>query len=406
MMLKNLNLSDSALQLLKQTKEKTMTSIFPFLCNDTAIREALSDREEIRFMTQPNGTSVCCYMVSGPDTFRDGFSREARGSVFSDSGTTIARPLHKFFNVNQMPHTLVDVIDWSQVVRVMDKRDGSMIHTVDFPSDLGTFTLKSKKSYTSDVAIQATRFMMNSKKGYIDLCEFLVAKGMTAIFEWTSPTARIVLAYAEDNMTLLHIRDNVTGEYLTREQLIQLCAQFDIPFVDHRDDIMELIKSDPKGAVQKLYDETEGVEGWVMQFQNGDMVKLKTKWYMDRHHAMTFLRTRDIARMVIDESLDDLIAKLVGDGINVDQIRDIESRVVVEINKIEKDIDALFSTTVGQDRKTVAMTNNGHKYFGMLMQKFSGKEPDVKAYFEKNMLDQMFDLTQLNLVDSVAETDE
>ena len=379
-------------------------SPFPLLLNDVAMRAALADREELRFAKQPNGTSVCCYMISGPETFRDGFSREARGVVFDENGKTVGRPLHKFFNVNQMPHTLVDVIDWSQVVRVMDKRDGSMIHTVAVPSELGNFTFKSKKSYTSDVALQATKFVQKSEKGYTDLCEFLVSKGKTPIFEWTSPTARIVLAYPEDNMTLLHVRDNITGEYLTRIQLEQLCDLFKVPFVDHRDDVMFWIISDPKNAVQKLYDETENVEGWVMQFKNGDMVKLKTKWYMDRHHAMTFLRTRDIARMVVDETLDDLIAKLVG-GINVDQIRDIETRVVVEINKIEKEIDALFATTAGLDRKTVAMTNNGHKYFGMLMQKFSGKEPDVKAYFEKTMLDSMFDLTQLNLTDSIAEVE-
>lgn len=379
---------------------------FAVVTNLQDFKIGVGDKPEIRFMAQPNGTTVVCYMISGPDTFDNEYALECRGIVFDDeSQKPISRTLHKFFNVNQMPHTLVDVIDWSQVVRVMDKRDGSMIHTVAVPSELGNFTFKSKKSYTSDVALQATKFVKNSKNGYIEFCEFLVVKGMTGIFEWTSPTARIVLAYAEDCMTLLHVRDNVTGEYLTREQLVRLCALYNIPFVDHRDDVMELIKADPKGAVHKLYEETEGVEGWVMQFKNGDMVKLKTKWYMDRHHAMTFLRTRDIARMVIDETLDDLIAKLVGDGINVDQICDIESRVLKEIIQIEKDLNVLFATTVGQDRKTVAMTNFGHKYFGMLMQMFSGKEPNVKAYFEKNMLDEMFDLTQLNLTDSIAEVE-
>lgn len=382
-----------------------VTSPFPLLLNDVEMREAIADREELRFMKQPNGTSVCCYMISGPETFRDGFSREARGVVFDETGKTVGRPLHKFFNVNQMPHTLVDVIDWSQVVRVMDKRDGSMIHTVAVPSELGNFTFKSKKSYTSDVALQATKFVKNSLRGYIKFCEYMVSNGKTPVFEWTSPTARIVLAYAEDCMTLLHVRDNVTGEYVSREDLKSHCDFYNIPFVDHRDDVMELIKADPKGAVHKLYEETEGVEGWVMQFKNGDMVKLKTKWYMDRHHAMTFLRTRDIARMVIDETLDDLIAKLVGDGINVDQIRDIEDRVVREVNYITERVELVYNANSSLDRKEFAMLMKGHRYFGLIMQRYSGKEPDYNGYFARNKLDEMFDLTQLNLTDSIAEVE-
>jgi RNA ligase len=380
-------------------------SPFPVLFSDTAMRLALADREEIRFMKQDNGTTVCSYIVSGPETFRDGYAREARGVVFAEDGRTIARPLHKFFNVNEKLHTLIDVLDWSQAVRVMDKRDGSMIHTVDLPSELGTFSFKSKKSYTSDVALQATAFVKKSQKGYIELCEYMVKNGKTPVFEWTSPTARIVLAYAEDNMTLLHVRDNITGEYASREELEAHCNFFNVPFVDHRDDVLEMLQADPKGAAMKLHEETDSIEGWVIQFKNGDMVKLKTKWYMDRHHAMTFLRVRDIARMVVNESLDDLKAKLVGDGIDIGQILEIETRVVSEVKKIEAEINALFATTVGLDRKTVAMTNQGHQYFGMLMQKFSGREPDVMAYFEKTMLDSMFDLTQLNLVDSVAEAE-
>lgn len=378
---------------------------FPVINDIGTFKEQLGDKSEIRFMEQLNGTTVCSYIVSTESTFDNPHALECRGIVFDISGKVIGRPLSKFFNVNQVPHTLVDAIDWSQVIRVMDKRDGSMIHTVDMKSELGNFTFKSKKSYTSDVALQATAFVKKSERGYIDMCEFLVSKGKTPVFEWTSPTARIVLAYHEDNMTLLHIRDNVTGEYFTRWQLEELCKLFNVPIVDHRDDVMETILKDPKSAVQKLYDETESVEGWVIQFKNGDMVKLKTKWYMDRHHAMTFLRTRDIAKMVIDESIDDLKSKLVGDGIDVSQIVEIENKVLDQIRLIETELDALFATTVGKDRKTVAMENTGHKLFGMLMQKYSGKEPDVPAYFAKNYLDEMFDLTQLNLTNSVAEAE-
>lgn len=394
-------------------------SPFPVMTDDVQMRIAVADREEIRFMKQPNGTTVCSYIIAGADTFRDSFSREARGVVFDEKGRTIARPLHKFFNVNERPETQAHAIDWSKVVRIMDKRDGSMIHTVALESEYGSFTFKSKKSYTSDVAVQAAAFVVAGSKSsdgqdrqYRMLCHDLTKDGKTAIFEWTSPVARIVLAYAQPELRLLHVRDNVTGEYMTRNELVDLGSRYNVPGVDDVsingkgsatfDQVLDAIKNK---TLQNLVDTVESIEGWVFQFENGDMVKLKTKWYMDRHHAMTFLRTRDIARMVVDETLDDLKAKLVGDGIDITQILEIERKVVAEVEAIERELSALFATTVGQDRKTVAMTNTGHRYFGLLMQKFSGKEPDVKSYFSRNMLDVMFDLTQLNLTDSVAEVE-
>jgi hypothetical protein len=57
------------------------------------------------------------------------------------------------------------------------------------------------------------------------------------------------------------------------------------------------------------------------------------------------------------------------------------------------------------ERKDFAILLKGHPHFNLLMQKFSGKEPDYKGFFAKTKLDEMFDLTQLNLTDSVAEVE-
>jgi hypothetical protein len=109
--------------------------------------------------------------------------------------------------------------------------------------------------------------------------------------------------------------------------------------------------------------------------------------------------------MVVGETIDDLKAKLVGDGIDISQILEIERRVIEQVELIERSVDALFKTTEGKDRKTVALENRSHPHFALLMQKYSGKEPDVKAFFERSLLDSMFTLTQLNLTDSVAEVE-
>lgn len=389
---------------------------FPVLTHDTAMRQALKEKEEIRFMEQPNGTTVCSYIVSAEGTFDDCYAREARGIVFDAKGKVIARPLHKFFNVNERPETLIEKIDWTKVTRVMDKRDGSMIHTVLAQSDEerlcagATFTFKSKKSYTSDVAIQAKEWIFKQTDNikWVEFCNYVVANGQTAIFEWTSPIARIVLAYPKDELRLLHVRDNTTGEYLTRVDLEKLADKFGIPVVAHADSIMDMIATDPKMLLD-LAQTLEGVEGWVIQFENGDMVKLKTKWYCERHRAMTFIRERDLATLVLREELDDLKALLVGEGANIDEIIEIEARVVKDIDEIINAVCFTFDEFKTLDRKTFAMKfgpqGEGHPYFGLLMHKYSGKEPDYKDYFERNLLREKYSLRQLNLMQSTAEAE-
>jgi RNA ligase len=377
------------------------SSKFAYVNDLQTFKAALVGKDEIRFMEQPNGTIVCCYMVSGPDTFNSLEALEARGIVFSADGRVIARPLSKFFNVNERPETQIAAIDWSKVSRVMLKRDGSMIHTVAFPEDGRNFTVKSKKSFESDVAKQSKKWLLQ-RENYIKFCTDMTEAGRTAIFEWTSPIARIVVGYKEDELQLLHVRDNTTGMYLTQGELDVLSAKYDIPLVDAVPFFTENVTQE---VVRDLVEMTENIEGWVIQFQNGDMVKLKTKWYMDRHHATTFLRVRDIARMVVDETLDDLKAKLVGDGIDIAQINEIEQKVVREIDYIIERVEMTYEANKHLERKDFAILLKGHPHFNLLMQKFSGKEPDYKGFFAKTKLDEMFDLTQLNLTDSVAEVE-
>jgi RNA ligase len=419
-------------------------SPFPVLSNDIAMRQAVAHKEEIRFMSQDNGTIVCSYLVSMEGTFDCMYSREARGIVFDQNGNVISRPLHKFFNVNEKPTTLIAALDWTQVVRVMDKRDGSMIHTVNVGSEKSpfatskwnaSFDVKSKKSYASDVANAAREFIKNDSN-YQAFCQTMTDQGKTAVFEWTSPYARIVLAYGQNELKLLHVRDNVSGEYMTREELQKVASVCNIPLVDHFNDIsfnngMLEIKIDyePEPGVKfvksafidfnqsnkqiqdnllALVEEAQNVEGWVFQFKNGDMVKLKTKWYMERHRAMTFLRERDIALMVLRESLDDLKALLVSEGANIAEILAIEERTVVMLNDLQKSVEGAYEAYKTLDRKTFAMRfqsgEHAHPHFPLLMQKFSGKEPDYKGYFERKFLPDV-PLRQLNLVQSVAEAE-
>lgn len=391
-------------------KEPNMLNI----SNINEFRSKVAHKEEIREMDIGAGSVSFCYMIAAEGTFDDAWSRECRGIVFDKaSGRVNGRPLHKFFNVGERESTRVENLDWSKVVRVMDKRDGSMIHTVQTASGV---RLKSKKSFDSDVAKAAEAWMRTQPGQHVlSFVNSVAARNSTAIFEWTAPDARIVLFYPEAELRLLHVRHNETGDYLDGEVMKAWADMFGVKVVDDLTD--RFVSEDGNTSVfdfsneyiqrflRDLVQKTENVEGWIFQFADGEMVKLKTEWYLKRHRAMTFLRERDIAQLVLDEGLDDLKSLLVSEGVNIDEILKIEARVLHDLREVAMSVDMIYEEDKGMARKDFAIKHTGHKHFGLLMAKFVGKEPSFKDYFERNLLKDNYSLRQLALIPSVAEGD-
>jgi RNA ligase len=239
----------------------------------------------------------------------------------------------------------------------------------------------------------------------------LQARNCTAIFEWTAPDARIVVHYPEAGLQLLHVRNNITGRYWDSDELHTIADEYGVKMVDEVDEFFWTMGGDglPETRefdIQKMLkaaETRENIEGWVIQFEDGEMVKLKTKWYMERHRLMTFLRERDIAEAVLNETLDDTKAMLVGEGVNIQEILDIEARVLHEVRQLALAVDLVYNADKHLSRKDFAIKHQGEEFFGLMMSRFIGKEPDFKGYFQKTKLKDMFGLRQLVLMPSIAE---
>ena len=54
---------------------------------------------------------------------------------------------------------------------------------------------------------------------------------MTALFEFTSPENRVVIAYDRPTLTLLAGRDNRTGRYCSHQELQALPISYDVPLI-------------------------------------------------------------------------------------------------------------------------------------------------------------------------------
>lgn len=174
---------------------------------------------------QENGLIIVNYRLNTPDTFPDlidendyenAVKREFRGLKFCiKTDKIIGRPFHKFFNLNERESCSIQNIDFTKPHVVLDKLDGSMIHPVlNHKGDI----LWCTKMGPTEVS-QKVLPLVNSQKKYVDLAKWCFEQGemgWTPIFEFTSRNQKIVIDYGpEDNLTLLAIRDNVTGEYIS-----------------------------------------------------------------------------------------------------------------------------------------------------------------------------------------------
>ena len=365
-------------------------------------RLRVADKPEI--IEQEIAPGLICFAVmkgiGNSDTYNDAWSREARGITFNSldvnrPGQIASRPFHKFFNLNEREETLAYKLNWSKVTRVMDKRDGSMIHPVLNPANLRSELLfKSKKVVDSEVAVAATNFV-KQRPNYIEFCRLMLESGITPIFEWTSPNNRIVIGYQEPELKLLHARMNVPGIYLRLDDLKRRSGFYNIPMVD------EVTEFSSFEQLMEAAKTRENTEGWVIQFEDGEMVKVKTEWYMKRHRAMTFYRERDIVELLIDEQLDDVKAMLVGDGIDVAAITNIEARFAADMREIIESVDDVYQAVREKTAKDAAAELKGHKLFGLVMSRHNGKQPNYIQHFQKNYFKQNYSLDTLGMITKV-----
>ncbi len=356
-------------------KIENINDILPFV----------QDKKEIR-VKETDGHTIVCYMISDKDTFDSPASREARGITFDGTGKLVNRPLHKFFNVGEREDTIFESLPWAAVTGIYDKADGSMIST--FHTD-GELQVKTKKTITGLIP-DTVKAWIQSRNNYVRFCEFCTKQNYSPIFEWCSPEFRIVLNYSSDDLKLLHIRDNVTGKYIYKDDIAKqygLSFTENLLFANSIPDVKEFAKS---------IKDMQNIEGYIFQFADGDMVKIKTEWYLNLHRTVTFLREVDIAKAVIDETVDDIKETFREQGIKgVERIEQIETDIVQYILNMDRIVTSIVKEDGTLERKDFAIKYKEHPMFNLLMTKYTGNEPDYKLYYAKNQLKTSYGMKQI-----------
>lgn len=200
------------------------------------------------------------------EQYWDEITLQCRGLVTeNETGKVVARPYHKFFNMEELKHTATNEFD------VFEKMDGSLIIVFYYKN---SWVVASRASFTSEQSVAATKLFCYeyTKKNF----NFDV----TYLFELIAPWNRIVVDYGnEEKIVLLGGIVTATGEEVSYEDLSALTQLNNIEIVKRYDGLKDI--KTLKGMV------ANNAEGFVVRFSNGDRMKVKGEEYLRLHRVLT-----------------------------------------------------------------------------------------------------------------------
>ena len=365
---------------------------FPHIEHIDDVLPHIAGKNEFRLIPQNIGGekwTTICYMITNNMTWDNDFARECRGITFDSVGNIAARPFHKFFNIGERECTQRHFLPWDMVHNIAVKGDGSLITACVLN---GKVYARTKKTFDSDVAKLANAFIQQNQN-YINFCLDIIKLGYTPMFEFMSPKSRIVINYQVETLALTAIRHNVRGDYMSRNSLEAFAKEYAIDIIPVAD-----------VEINEMFDNVETVkdiEGYVVQFSSGELVKLKTDHYNSLHHNVTFQRSRDVALMILEERLDDYKGYLKKSSASdsLAKVEAIELEISTDLGAIAKSVDDLYEETFakGMTQKEIAASYCKHPHFSLLMKKAVYDDIDsyIIKFYERNFLKQKFGLEQL-----------
>jgi len=250
-------------------------------------------------------------------------NRQARGIIFRTDGTIVARPFGKFFNLGEVSETSLENLPSGEAA-VFEKLDGSC--GIGF-LDNGLWRLATPGSLSSDQA-KAGSSMLYINPGY-DLSALPL--DCTPVFEIVYPGNRIVCDYTRDTrgpqfLALLAVLEH-NGQEWHQSRVDQIAAKCGFPRprrcnVDIHSDI-----SFP-----------DNEEGYVVLFENGLRVKVKSPGYLRIHRLLNYMTPKGVIELIRGKEyramLDSLPPSIARD------FDDIRAAVQCQFDKLKADAHA------------------------------------------------------------------
>ncbi|SEA10158.1 RNA ligase [Segatella bryantii] len=234
-------------------------------------------------------TIVCCekhpnadlyiygyYSSTDKPTVWDEISIHCRGMIVNGQGEVMEHPFTKFWTYKQYLNKYTVLLNDNQIFkipkgnfRILEKIDGTMctLYWIGEKPYLAT-----QRSFTNPKAIEATKILYEKHSDVIGKLN----KNYTYIFEAVYLESDVLIDYGNTrDIFLIGMIDKVTGMPIELPDLGFPKARDFTKKYGHIRDFDEL-------AALNLPNQ----EGFVLYFENGQMMKLKFPWYLEAHKSL------------------------------------------------------------------------------------------------------------------------
>ena len=288
--------------------------------------EELRRRDNFLIAETPYGINAD-YLLGIPELLYPDFL-EVRGILYNPDGSLKARAMHKFFNLNEFEAVSFENLKHLALIDAREKIDGSLVWF--FPHKEG-FKAKTRKGFDNLQSKRADKLLSESD-GLKALVGDIWQKGLVAFFEYTSPDNQVVVPYEEEKLTLLQIRDNLSGEYLLPEEVNYIAKQYGV----------EVAKRYPFDSLKEVWEfvkknDTATGEGFVVRLEGDTFIKLKYPSYLKAHKVLSNLSEKRLREMIIkgeDDDLRPLIYAFGKDSPKTKFYEEVREKVVGEMEEL------------------------------------------------------------------------
>ncbi len=253
-----------------------------------------------------------------------------RGLVLDNNGQPIARPLPKFFNLQEHQGALPD-----GVPTIYEKLDGSLILLFFYAGD---WQVASRGSFTSEQALKA-QAMLPHYQVHVDRLD----RAYTHLLEIIYPDNRIVVDYGTvERLVLLAAVHTATGAELDHTQVDWHDRAQVYPVTNLPDWIKTIDQTQAELANQ---------EGFILKWPNGLRLKYKLADYVRLHRILTRIQAKDIWECLSQQQDLEPFLNSVPDEF-YSWVKGVKADLEAQYAAIEADCRAVFKDL--GDRKTTA----------------------------------------------------
>lgn len=234
-----------------------------------------------------------------------------RGLIVGPDDAIVSRSFSKFHNINceYMPETMLENLP-KTLPSITKKMDGSLGVYWKYAGQDG---ISTRGSFTSDQSKWASHRMVNIIS-QLNTDWWQWPEGYTPVFEIIYNENRIVVEYPFEDIVLLALINNETGEELSRDWLYVAAMKNNVTLVEQCYSELEVC------LANNLPNEEGYVLTWPVQGKPPLKVKVKFEDYVKLHRTVTGMNPKTVWEM-LSNGQDAEVKELLEDDAYPDQFR-------------------------------------------------------------------------------------